>query len=703
MEDNNNAPKSHLSCSECRRRKSKCDRCNPCSNCTKYRRICAYEKLSRTPLTRKYVSDMEKELERAKLLLARRSEFPEAAGSSAPDAGNVMSNGVGDPNNYSSSSSNSQANNEPLFPIQASDPPIQAGAASIPPAPTHPPGLNDLSSAADSVDAETFSLETQHQGANFDWDERDKSRPDDRVPDGMAGLGGQHSRGYLGVASGAAFLRLADADTQDPTQAGDDQQTSDDSDAAILPSLTSISHLEPYVDAYFQTYHVTYPIVHESTFRAQFMEIIPRPRSQSWEVLVYIIATIGAFASSETITLADQALFDAAKARLSIDMLETGNLMLVEALVLMSNYVQKRDKPNSGYSYMGLAKRMAMGIGLHKEFPAWRTKPLMLEIRRRVWWCLYNFDVGAIITFSRPLDLPREGIEVKLPLNVMDSDVTPSTTSLPAETQATTLYTHLRSQAMFHLATSEIYSRMIAEPYPTAKEMVLFDDVVLSRYRNDLPVFYHENAQQLTKYKFPHAVLHWRFYNFRILIFRAFVLRSLFSATNAESIDGRTSPSAAEGRAVQRCFESAEHTIKSITRFWHSNRHNVLTCWYSLYFLFQAVMIPVASLRNRPNSSQAPNWREQIHLALNVMEQMAHLNPTAGRCQRALHNLCGRFLGPDSVGAGSFDLESPQTQLQLMQSVTWPMADTFDAIPLDMSWYEYGGQEDAFNNLQNIT
>ncbi|KXL45702.1 hypothetical protein M433DRAFT_149553 [Acidomyces richmondensis BFW] len=639
---------------------------------------------------------MEKELDKAKSLLARRNELSEAAPSGATEARNVMSNPIIE------HSRNSQTSSAPLFPLQSSDPRVQAVDASFSPATTQPPGLNCPPSSANSLDAETFSLETQHQGANFDWDERDKFRPEDGMPDGMVGLGGHHSRGYMGVASGAAFLRLADADTQDITQVGDDLQVSDDSEPAISASLTSIAHLEPYVDAYFQTYHVSYPIVHESTFRAQFMEIIPRPQSQAWEVLVYIIATIGAFASSETKTFADQALFDAAKARLSVDMLETGNLMLVQALVLISNYVQKRDKPNSGYNYMGLAKRMAMGIGLHKEFPSWRSKPLMLEIRRRVWWCLYNFDVGAIITFSRPLDLPKEGIEVKLPLNVMDADITPSTTSLPMETQATTLYTHLRSQAMFHLATSEIYSRMIAEPYPTAEEMVTFDDVVLARFRKDLPVFYHEDSQQLTKYKFPHAVLHWRFYNFRILIFRAFVLRSLFSAKTANSIGEQTSPSVAEGKAVQRCFESAEHTIKSITSFWHSNRHNVLICWYSLYFLFQAVMIPVASLRNRPHSSKASNWREQIHLALNVMEQMAHLNPTAVRYQQALNNLCGRFLGPDSIGAGSFNLESPQTQLQLMQSVTWPMADTFDAIPMDMSWYEYGGQ-DTFNNLQNIT
>ncbi|KAF2156385.1 hypothetical protein K461DRAFT_95198 [Myriangium duriaei CBS 260.36] len=643
---------------------------------------------------------MEKELNRAKSLLARRSTISEDTFAQAADTANDSSYQDAQHNDIPALHPVNNIPTDPVaLPLSASNNPIQTTVVNARPGTT--PGINDVSPSVGSGVTGAFSLETPPQRANFDWDERTKSRSEDRVPDGMAGLGGQHSRGYMGVASGAAFLRLADADTDDPAQAGDDQDGSEDSDTAVPTSLNSIAHLEPFVDAYFQTYHVSYPIVHESTFRAQFMEIIPRPRSQAWEVLAYIIATIGCFASSETTPIADQALFDAAKARLSVDMLETGNLMLVQALTLISNYVQKRNKPNSGYSYMGLAKRMAMGIGLHKEFPAWHTKPLMLEIRRRLWWGLYNFDVGAIITFSRPLDLPKEGIEVQLPLNVMDVDVTPSTTNPPTETQATTLYTHLRCQATFHLATSEIYSKMIAIPYPTAEEMVVLDDVVLTKFKNELPIFYREDAQQLPKYQFPHAVLHWRFHNFRILVFRAFVLRSLFSANSTDQSRERTPPSAAEDQAVQRCFETAEHTIKSISSFWQSNRHNVLTCWYGLYFLFQAVMIPVASLRNCPVSAQAPSWKEQIHLALNVMEQMAHLNPTAVRCQRALNNLCGRFLGPDSVGASSFNLESPQTQLQLMQSITWPMADTFDAIPLDMSWYDYGGQ-DNFNNLQDI-
>lgn len=151
------------------------------------------------------------------------------------------------------------------------------------------------------------------------------------------------------------------------------------------------------------------------------MEIIPRPSGNAWHVLLFVVSAVGVFTNSTNPTDVDLALFNAAKARLSIDVLESGNLVLVQALTLISNYLQKRNKPNSGYNYMGLARRVAMGIGLHKEFPNWDASLLTLEIRRRVWYCLYIFDIGAIITFSRPLDAPEDGVDVQLPINTHDS------------------------------------------------------------------------------------------------------------------------------------------------------------------------------------------------------------------------------------------------------------------------------------------
>ena len=230
-----------------------------------------------------------------------------------------------------------------------------------------------------------ISLEPVPAATDFDWDERGRHNVNGQFIDGMASLTEHSTRGYMGVASGAAFLRLAGA-ADDSNVEGENHDMRDTAvnTPPLLPAVFSSAQLEPFIDAYFQTYHISYPIVHEATFRAQFMEVIPRPKGLSWSVLLYTIATIGAFAASELPPEVDRSLFEAAKARMTIDMFETGNLALVQALTLISNYVQKTNKPNSGYNYLGLARRMALGIGLHKEFPAWHSNPLKLEIRRRV-------------------------------------------------------------------------------------------------------------------------------------------------------------------------------------------------------------------------------------------------------------------------------------------------------------------------------
>jgi transcriptional regulatory protein GAL4 len=240
--------------------------------------------------------------------------------------------------------------------------------------------------------------------------------------DGMASLSVNEGEGYLGVASGAALLRMLQPE-------GNDQLTSTPRPGARGEYASNILTAQPdvnmhiidaMIDGYFRTYHLSYPIVHEPRFRAQHSEVIPRPEGNGWKALVYIVAALGAFSSSSEPTSVDGALFNLAKSHLSIDDLETGNMSFVQALALMSNYLQKRNKPNSGYNYLGLSLRMAMGLGFHKEFPKWEISPLELEIRRRVWWMLFVFDVGATITFSRPLGWPTKGIEVALPLNIHD-------------------------------------------------------------------------------------------------------------------------------------------------------------------------------------------------------------------------------------------------------------------------------------------
>ena len=67
-------PVSEHACTECRRRKAKCDKTDPCSNCAKYQRSCSYARQPRTPLTRRHLSEVERELARTKELLRSASQ-----------------------------------------------------------------------------------------------------------------------------------------------------------------------------------------------------------------------------------------------------------------------------------------------------------------------------------------------------------------------------------------------------------------------------------------------------------------------------------------------------------------------------------------------------------------------------------------------------------------------------------------------------
>ncbi|KAH8801436.1 fungal-specific transcription factor domain-containing protein [Xylogone sp. PMI_703] len=658
-------------CRECSRRKSKCDRLIPaCSPCQRYKRVCDYERQEKTPLTRRHLSHVEAELSRTRELLknftSQRQNGSCNETSSVSQERNFQTDfeSVRRVSFQPETSSNYIWGRIPTTGTSAQSPSPQQGDASantvisqspgsprphsgITPSVTsqdryHSPGVGSPAGASSNV----LSLESPPTSGDFEWDERSSRSGGYRFVDGMVNLTTDvNDSGYLGVVSGAALLRMTG-------------------------------------DAYFSLYHRSYPILHEATFRAQFMEIIPRPPGNAWQVLLYIVSAIGAWSTATQPTEVDLGLFEAAKSRFSIDLIETGSIILVQALALLSNYAQKRNRPNSSYNYYGLARRIAMGIGLHKEFSNWQPNFLALEVRRRVWWCLYVFDIGSIITFSRPLDFPQSGIEAELPLNVHDSDITPSTRQRPLPADETTLYTHLRSQCMFHMATCKIYSCMISKPFPTANEMVRFDDLVIGQWLASLPSFFQEHAIQSPKYKLCHCILHWRYRNFRVLMFRPFLVHRVTSRLNSGNEPANDSgDKQIVDIAFQRCLDAASESVTLISKFWFENEKTMMASWYGLYFLFQAILIPIICLRNDPRSDMASSWRDQIFEATHVLESMMELNPTATRCLDVVKSLCQPYMSVDG-GVDSPTQDSTLAQLTDLYPLIWPTLEAaqFDGV-----------------------
>lgn len=240
--------------------------------------------------------------------------------------------------------------------------------------------------------------------------------------------------GYLGTTSGASHLRTLWMGTGDNTQTSHNarrrnleqllrRQSLGGSAPNFAQTQTFITQAmaNTFVDAYFTLYHNTFPILHEPTFRAQYAKLIPRPNKDTWLALANIVAAAGAFISSSSFDDTDITVFRTAKHFLSMNSLEAGNLTLVQAFGLSANYLQKRNKPNTGYNHGGLAIRLGIGLGLHKDIVGQKIAPFKQEMRRRVWWALCVLDVGATITYSRPLIWPQRGVDAPFPLNIHET------------------------------------------------------------------------------------------------------------------------------------------------------------------------------------------------------------------------------------------------------------------------------------------
>ncbi|KIW62361.1 hypothetical protein, variant [Phialophora macrospora] len=545
---------------------------------------------------------------------------------------------------------------------------------------------------------------------DFEWDERESSWDvadpagvnatsgggvDVEIPkitDGMATLTANDSNaGFLGSVSGSALLRLiwmgAGAGETNPDASSERRQTLDqlfNEKSSEYPSASTWLRAQPMltramvdtlVDAYFALYHPTFPILHEPSFREQYARLSGRISRSTWHTLANLVAALGSFVSSPCSDETHATLFNAVKANLSIDSLETGSITLVQAFAMAANYLQKRNRPNSGYNYGGIALRLAISLGLHKEFRGWQTAPFKKEIRRRVWWSLCVLDVGATVTYGRPLNWPQVGVDIPFPSNIHEKDLPVNATSLPAEVSEATIYTYVRTQSSYHLHTIRIYNRLISNPIPSAAELIALDDEFIDGWLKSLPPYFRDDNLPLPhEYLLGHAISRWRFRIMRIIMYRPFLIRwaqDRLDATATSSVSPWQAQSA-ESIATKRCLKAAEECISAIFDFWSSATHTRLAAWYVLYFLLQAALIPIHCLRRNPTHSDAPAWRDSILTALSIINAMNNLNPSAPKCRDIIHRLCGESLNLKP---------RTQSQSQIKQD-----SSSWNAFPADSSY-----------------
>ncbi|KAG4280585.1 hypothetical protein FPRO06_11918 [Fusarium proliferatum] len=519
----------------------------------------------------------------------------------------------------------------------------------------------------------------------FDWQE-----DVDELTDGMASLSVEpRGAGYLGPTAGVFFLRSLLLWTGHSRPfVGSSPEVSGPyagvgSSSHLSNSVTSRQVIEKLVNGYFEVYHRSYPFVHEPTFRAQLHEVIQRPKPRSWQMLLYTIMALGAWCLDNNNTELDDELYHLALSFGDAESLfASADLTFVQALILFSNLSQKRNKPNTGSNFLGLATRMALSLGLHRELPEWNISLLQREMRRRVWWGLYMFDSGASTTFGRPILLPgEEAMDVRPVLNIDDEDLTSGTKVPPVEVDRPTLYSGMKYQSDLHVKSNYISNRLLSSSC-VAPEDALSMDVTLDKWSSTLPEYLrldHDVPSAEPAFYFNRSRLWWRFWNLKIIIFRQLFLKRAIGSGNS-SITVPVNQD--DEKCMNIAVRAASATIVSIDQYTKERKRTRLVTWYSIYFTFHASLVIVLAILSNPDSLDMLKWQEDVNTVRHIFRQVFTDNELATRCANIIDVIL-----PDPL-LTSGDWANVQLDPMLMDFSTWPAASA-DEFASVLGWPDW--------------
>lgn len=346
-----------------------------------------------------------------------------------------------------------------------------------------------------------------------------------------------------------------------------------------------------------------------------------------------MVLAVGAFAGPETYRGFDGYYYNQARRAFSTELLHRGSTHLVQALSLMANYLQKRNKVNSGFTFLGIAINMAIGLGMHREFSEKSFSTFDMEIRRRIWWTIYIFDAGARLTFGRPSVLFC-GTNVKFPSNLDDGDLAVDMDILPRDRPYPTNTSSLIWQVKLAEISITANARLLERAVPL-KQQILSLDNQISSWEQSLPGYFRENTD-FAWFDIPRMVLFWRSQHLRIVIFRPYLL-SVLKRRQPLSL-------AEEEGTVDRCLTAVRDCTYSINDFCSTrNEFSGALAWYATYWLVTAVFVTITCLVYDPTHSLAAEWMVQVERSRTTLERLSNVESIAARAFHLISKILGEF------------------------------------------------------------
>lgn len=112
-------------------------------------------------------------------------------------------------------------------------------------------------------------------------------------------------------------------------------------------------------------------------------------------------------------------------ARSMIDITDCRDLSALQCIIFMIMFLQATSNLSTCYSYIGVALRSALRLGLHRNI-SHNFTPIEAECRKRTFWTIRKMDTYVSAMLGFPRMLYDEDIDADMPIEVDDIYITKS-------------------------------------------------------------------------------------------------------------------------------------------------------------------------------------------------------------------------------------------------------------------------------------